>query len=63
MYSGMKSYLGTPIVANIDCCQKLAPPFIAVSAYTMIMMMRPSTGPEIMPSVRVLVWYSSQVCT
>ena len=54
-YVGMKEYCGIPTVRNIDCCQKLAPPLIAVNAYTVIKMTIPSTGPETMPSVRVFV--------
>lgn len=61
IYWGMKAYFGIPTVGNIACCQKLAPPFIAVNAYTAIKIKIPSTGPEIRPRVRVLVWYSSQV--
>jgi len=61
MYSGMKAYFGIPTVGNMACSQKLAPPLMAVKAYTATKIRIPSTGPEIKPRVRVLVWYSSQV--
>jgi hypothetical protein len=31
-YSGMKAYCGMPTVGNMACCQKLAPPLMAVKA-------------------------------
>ena len=49
----MKLYLATSNVGNIDCCQKLPPPLMAVKAKTMQRVNMPSTGPDTNPKVSV----------